>query len=195
MYISPYFVPFSCQMVVMNGLTYHMMGHCNKLHYSVIFSHISHQKCIHYINVQCLLLPSPKTIFKNTKFAIFGDKYLSQDLIVILPNITQLCQVRQRGVGALPRQSADVHEHPPSYHEALTQCCADVEDGGPALEQHCVNALCLLGCGHSWSANSSRWHNVTLMVAHRLQHWADISPALAYQYIGLNTINVCPMLA
>ena len=31
-------------------------------------------------------------------------------------------------------------------------------------------------------------------MAHRLQHWADISPALAYQYIGLNKINVHPML-
>ena len=40
-----------------------------------------------------------KSIFYNTKFAIFGDKYLSQDLIVILRNITQLCQVRQRWVG------------------------------------------------------------------------------------------------
>ena len=40
-----------------------------------------------------------KSIFNNKKFAIFGDKYLSQDLIVILRNITQLCQVRQRGVG------------------------------------------------------------------------------------------------
>ena len=40
-----------------------------------------------------------KSNFINTKFAIFGDKYLSQDLIVILPNITRLCQVRQRGVG------------------------------------------------------------------------------------------------
>ena len=26
MYISPYFDPFSCQMVVMKGLTYHMVG-------------------------------------------------------------------------------------------------------------------------------------------------------------------------
>ena len=40
-----------------------------------------------------------KSNFDNTKFAIFGDKYLSQDLIVILRNITRLCQVRQRGVG------------------------------------------------------------------------------------------------
>ena len=40
-----------------------------------------------------------KSIFNNTKLAIFGDKYLSQELIVILRNITQLCQVRQRGVG------------------------------------------------------------------------------------------------
>ena len=40
-----------------------------------------------------------KSNFNNTKFAIFGDKYLSQDLIVILRNITLLCQVRQRGVG------------------------------------------------------------------------------------------------
>ena len=40
-----------------------------------------------------------KSIFNKKNFAIFGDKYLSQDLIVILHNITQLCQVRQRGVG------------------------------------------------------------------------------------------------
>ena len=32
-------------------------------------------------------------------------------------------------------------------------------------------------------------------MAHRLQHWAEISPALAYQYIGLNKKNVHPMLA
>ena len=32
-------------------------------------------------------------------------------------------------------------------------------------------------------------------MAHRLQHWADISPALAHQYIGLNKINVHSMLA
>ena len=71
-----------------------------------------------------------KSIFSNTKFDIFGDKYLSQDLIVILRNITQLCQVRQRGVGegggALPGQTACVHEHLPSYHQALTQCCFNV---------------------------------------------------------------------
>ena len=39
-----------------------------------------------------------KSNYNNTKFAIFGEKYLSQDLIVILGNITRLCQVRQRGV-------------------------------------------------------------------------------------------------
>ena len=77
----------------------------------------------------------------------------------------------------------------------LFKCCANVEDGGPALEQHWVNASCLLSFGDSWSANSSHWHNVSLMVAHRLQHWADISPALAYQYIGLNKVNIHPMLA
>ena len=32
------------------------------------------------------------------------------------------------------------------------------------------------------------------MVAHRLQHWAGITPALAYQYIGLKKINIHPML-
>ena len=48
--------------------------------------------------------------------------------------------------------------------------------------------------GHSWLANSSHWHNVSLIVAHLLQHWAGISPALAYQYIGLNKINNHPML-
>ena len=77
----------------------------------------------------------------------------------------------------------------------LFKCCADVEDGGPALEKDWVNASCLLGCGHSWSAISRHWHNISLIVAHRLQHWAGISPALAYQYIGLNKINVHPMLA
>ena len=40
-----------------------------------------------------------KSNLNNTKFAIFGDKYLNQDLIVILRNITRLCQVRQRGAG------------------------------------------------------------------------------------------------
>ena len=48
-----------------------------------------------------------KSIINNTKFAIFGDKYLSQDTIVILPNITQLCQVRQRGVGEGDEPSRD----------------------------------------------------------------------------------------
>ena len=43
-----------------------------------------------------------KSIFNDTKFDIFGDKCLSQDLIFILGNIgptLQLCQERQRGVG------------------------------------------------------------------------------------------------
>ena len=84
---------------------------------------------------------------------------------------------------------------PRTHIQVIQERCADVEDGGPALEEHWVKASCLLGCGHSWSANSSHWHNVSLIVAHRLQHWADISPALAYQYIGLNKINVHPMLA
>ena len=46
-------------------------------------------------------------IFNDTKFEIFGDNYLSQDLIVILPNTTQLCQVRQRGVGEGGEPSRD----------------------------------------------------------------------------------------
>ena len=29
-------------------------------------------------------------------------------------------------------------------------------------------------------------------MAHRLQHWAEISPALAYQYIGLNNLKRSP---
>ena len=27
----------------------------------------------------------------------------------------------------------------------LFLCCADAEDGGPPLKQHCVNSSCLLG--------------------------------------------------
>ena len=125
MYISPYLVPFSCQMGVMKGLTYHMIWHCNKLHYSVIFTPEIISMCdAFYCRIQ-------KSIFNSTKFAIFRDKYLSQDLIVILRNITQLCQVRQRG-----RQTAGVHEHPLSYHEALAQCCFNVVTTSKTAGQH-----------------------------------------------------------
>ena len=80
----------------MKGLTYHMIGHCNKLHYSVI----SHTRSVVIISMcNAFYRQVQKSNFNNTKFAIFGDKYLSQDLIVILRNITRLCQVRQRGVG------------------------------------------------------------------------------------------------
>ena len=57
----PYYIRLiytECQMVVMKGLTYHMIGHCNKLHYLVIVH--TRSVFINYINVQCLLLPSPK---------------------------------------------------------------------------------------------------------------------------------------
>ena len=53
----------------------------------------------------------------NTKLAIFLDKYLSQDLIVILRNITQLCQVRQRGVGEGGEPSASFI----NTHQAITR--------------------------------------------------------------------------
>ena len=109
-----------------------------------------------------------KSIFNNIKFAIFGDKYLSQNLIVILRNITQLCQVRQRGVG---------------------------EGGEPSCDRMLafMNTQCCFNVVPMWKTDGQ--HDVSLMVAHRLQHWADISPALAYQYIGLNTIKVHSMLA
>ena len=61
MYSSPYFVPFLCQMVVMKGLPYHMIA--------INLPHDCNK--LHY----------------SVKFAIFGDKYLSQDLIVILRNM------------------------------------------------------------------------------------------------------------
>ena len=55
---------------------------------------------------------------------------------------------------------------------------------------------CLVFAGlRSQLSKLSHRHNVSLTVAHRLQHSADISPALAYQYIGLNKVNVHPMLA
>ena len=93
-----------------------------------------------------------KSIFSNTKSAIFGDKYLSQDLIVILRNVTQLCQVKQRGVGegGEPSPTDCWRTRTPTQlsrgiDPMLFLCCADVEDGGPALEQHWVHASCLLG--------------------------------------------------
>ena len=86
---------------------------------------------------------SQKSIFNNTKFAIFGDKYLSQDLIVILGNTTPLCQVRQRGVvergRALQPQTAGVHEHLPGYHQAMTQCFFNVGATSETAGQHYNN--------------------------------------------------------
>ena len=35
MYSSPYFIPFSCQMVVMKGLTYHMIGRGIAINYII----------------------------------------------------------------------------------------------------------------------------------------------------------------
>ena len=70
-----------------------------------------------------------KSNFNNTKFAIFGDKYLSQDLIVILRNITRLCQVRQRGVGE--------GGYPDTM---LVQCWKSVIDDGTTFNQHWVSA-------------------------------------------------------
>ena len=71
---------------------------------------------------------------------IIGDKYLSQDLVnVMLRNITQLCQVRQRGVGEGGEPSRDrllSHKHSPSYHEALTQCCFNVAQMLKKAGQH-----------------------------------------------------------
>ena len=36
----------------------------------------------------------------------------------------------------------------PSKYETLTQCWANVEDGGPTLKQHWVNVSCFLGLHH-----------------------------------------------
>ena len=73
-----------------------------------------------------------KFIFNNAKFAIFGDKYLSQNLIVILRNTTQLCQVRQRGVGeGGGRAATDCCRSQP-----LTQCCFNVVPTSKTVGQH-----------------------------------------------------------
>ena len=71
-----------------------MNGHCNKRRYSAIF-----QKCINYINRQCLLPLGPKSIFNNTKFDIFGDKYLRQVLIAILRDTAAVSREAERGGG------------------------------------------------------------------------------------------------
>ena len=77
--------------------------------------------------------------------AIFGDKYLSQELIVILRNITQLCQVRQRGVGeggepSRHRLLAFINTHQLSRGidpmEALTQCCFNAVPTSKTAGQH-----------------------------------------------------------
>ena len=85
-------------MVVMEGLTYHMIRHCNKFH---IF--IFHIRSYSTPEVYKLYQSAMPFTAKN----LFGDKYLSQDLIVISRNITQLCQVRQRGVGEGGEPSLD----------------------------------------------------------------------------------------
>ena len=90
-----------------------------------------------------------KSNFNNTKFAIFEDKYLSQDLIVILRNITPLCQVGQRGVGEGGYPVNTKHLY------VFMQCWTNVEDVGPTFYKCYTNVLCLLGsppatdCWHS----------------------------------------------
>ena len=54
------------------------LPHDRALQKITLFGHISHQKCINYINVQCLLLPSPKIYFYNTKFAILEINILTK---------------------------------------------------------------------------------------------------------------------
>ena len=137
----------------------------------------------------------------NTDFHTWmGKKHFCSFQTAETGNRTPNSGVKGSGANHYPRAPARWHSWTPTQlsrgiDPMLFVCCADVEDGGPALEQHWANASCLLGCGHSWSANSSHWLNVSLIVAHHLQHCTGISPALAYQYIGLNKINVHPMLA
>ena len=65
-------------------------------------------------------------IIQNLQFLEIN--ILAKTYIVILSNIPQLCQVRQRGVGegGYSPPATVVHKRPPSYHEALTQCCFKV---------------------------------------------------------------------
>ena len=110
--------------------------------------------------------------------------------------------MRQRGVGeggypSLDRLLAFMNTYPAitrHWPNVVLMLCRR-QRRRASIRTTLGQCLCLLGCGHSWSANSSHWHNVSLIVVHRLQYWAGISPALAYQYIGLNKINVHPMLA
>ena len=126
------------------------------------------------------------------------DKYLSQGLIAILRKITQVTTAEREGGLAPPRQS-DTREN--TYHskyEALTQCCSTIGPTSSTSLRHKKKTLGqfleLTGFGHSQSANSRRLHNVSLMVARRLQHWASNITASVHQYIGLEEINVHPML-
>ena len=83
-------------MVVMEGLTYHMIGHA--INY-IIRSYFTPELYELYQCAMPFTAESKNLFLINTTFAIFGDKYLSQDLIVILRNITQLCQVDREGGG------------------------------------------------------------------------------------------------
>ena len=60
-----------------------MNGHCNKRRYSVVL-HVRNVYIISICNV--FYRQGQKSIFNNTKFDIFEDKYRSQDLTPILHN-------------------------------------------------------------------------------------------------------------
>ena len=68
----------------------------------------------------------------------------------------------------------------------LVQCWASVVDGGPTLDQHWVDVLCLLGIYQTksraariyLSSKRTHWNNVGLMLGQRCRRWANVKPTL-----------------
>ena len=139
---------------------------------------------------------------KNLFIIIRNLTFLEINILAILRKITQATAAKrevEEGGGLAPPRQSDTREN--TYHskyEALTQCCSTI--GPTSSRRHdikttlCHQCLELTGFGHSQSENSRRWHNISPMVARHLQHWASIIPALVHQYIGLNAINIHPMV-
>ena len=115
-----------------------------------------------------------KSNFNNTEFAIFGDKYLSQDLIVILRNITRLCQVRQRGVGA--NQYIGLNKI--NIHPMLAYCWPIVYDHGSAVKQLWLKVSFLQGTPATQYPDTMLvqcWKSVIDVGTTFNQHWVSAS--------------------
>ena len=67
--------------------------------------------------------------------------------------------------------------------------------GGSYLDCRSRESASLVSPGHSHTANTRYWHNVSLMVAHHLQHWASIGLPVEWPKHNVCSPNASLLLA